>query len=123
MFEKIVIDDFKKFNNKKVVLYANGLVTESEDNIDNLVKKLSEEGLCEYEYTRFVVRTGVDYLHYFVIENGEVLTITDDDVYLFLMREGYHVLNFTIDEEGNYCVINEDIRYGVYDKRMGMDWD
>ncbi|WP_171299817.1 hypothetical protein [Enterococcus cecorum] len=104
MFEKFVIHKFKKFNNKKVVFCT----ADFGANKIHLQDKLSEERLLEH--MSWLKHGATDY---FIIENSEVKMVRSIDLH-HLFLEGYHLLNLTTDEEGYYCVINEDIESCIY---------
>lgn len=104
MFEKIIIHKFKKFDNKKVIFCT----ADFGANKIHLQDKLSEERLLEH---MLWLKHGV--WDYFIIENSEAKMVRSTDLH-HLFLEGYHLLNLTTDEDGYYCVVNDDIESCIY---------
>lgn len=99
MFEKFIVHNFKEFNNKKVVFCT----ADFGSNKIHLQDKLSEEKLLEH--MSWLKHGAWDY---FIIKNGKARMVRSIDLY-YLFSEGYHLLNLTTDEDGYYCVVNDDI--------------
>lgn len=104
MFEKFIIHKFKKFDNKKVIFCTANFGA----NKIHLQDKLSEEKLLG---CMLWVRHGA--WDYFIIENGKAQRVRSRDLH-HLFLEGYHLLNLTTDEDGYYCVVNDDIESCIY---------
>lgn len=95
MFEEFIIHKFKKnFDNKKIIICTTSV------NQIALQEKLSEEKLLNNMHW---LRYGA--WDYFVIENGKAIKVNNLHDWI---SKGYHLLNLTINEDGFYCIYNNE---------------